>query len=461
MRSGPAADSLVAELGAEAWANAVGSRPCRVVHRRQAPMARRARARQRPPHGGRLPSPRLAHLEVARATDSRPRPSFESLATDRSDASGTGLLVVAHRGVPPDLLRAGPRARRRGSPRARTVPRAPAGDGAVVFGPGRRRQRRRPRSCSARRRVTSSSRSGPPARSRPAARSLCPTAPGPSRASPTPRASYLPLVCTVNAARVLEAVARMLGVDQQALLRPGALGPAGMRTDSCSSPTSRESARPTCPTRRASCTACSHKTSTPAHLARAAVEGLLCGLADALDAVESHGRQRRASCTSIGGGAPVRSPAPDRPGVFGRPVLVPPAGEYVADGAAYQASWVLDPDHKPAPWSRRGTPSSSRPKRRPRSGPATREVRDEYIVRWAAGQGLATDGPRQLGLRPDAETGPGGRSPECPHASSCLKRHNLALVLGQIAASSPRRPARSWHRAPASRRRRSRPSSTP
>ena len=35
----------------------------------------------------------------------------------------------------------------------------------------------------------------------------------------------------------------------------------------------------------------SQKTSTPAHLARAAVEGLLCGLADALDAVEARGVQ--------------------------------------------------------------------------------------------------------------------------------------------------------------------------
>jgi xylulokinase len=27
--------------------------------------------------------------------------------------------------------------------------------------------------------------------------------------------------------------------------------------------------------------------------------------------------------------------------LFGRPVLIPPAGEYVADGAARQAAWAL------------------------------------------------------------------------------------------------------------------------
>ena len=43
----------------------------------------------------------------------------------------------------------------------------------------------------------------------------------------------------------------------------------------------------------------------------------------------------------IGGGA--RSEAVQRiaPAVLGRPVVVPAPGEYVADGAARQAAWVL------------------------------------------------------------------------------------------------------------------------
>jgi len=81
-------------------------------------------------------------------------------------------------------------------------------------------------------------------------------------------------------------------------------------------------------------------TSTPAHLARAAVEGLLCGLADGIDALVAQGVPVN-RVLLVGGGA--RSEAVRRlaPVVFGRPVVVPEPGEYVADGAARQAAWVL------------------------------------------------------------------------------------------------------------------------
>jgi xylulokinase len=81
-------------------------------------------------------------------------------------------------------------------------------------------------------------------------------------------------------------------------------------------------------------------TATPAHVARAAVEGLLCGLADGLDALVQQGVDVR-RVILVGGGA--RSEALRRiaPAVLGHPVLVPAPGEYVADGAARQAAWVL------------------------------------------------------------------------------------------------------------------------
>ena len=53
-------------------------------------------------------------------------------------------------------------------------------------------------------------------------------------------------------------------------------------------------------------------TSTPAHLARAAVEGMLCGLADGLDALVAAGRDGRARPADRWGRA-LRSRAPDRP----------------------------------------------------------------------------------------------------------------------------------------------------
>ena len=96
------------------------------------------------------------------------------------------------------------------------------------------------------------------------------------------------------------------------------------------------------------------ETSTPAHLARAAVEGLLCGLADGLEALAAQGA-RIVRVLLVGGGA--RSEALRRiaPTVLGYPVAVPPPGEYVADGAARQAAWVLSGGDTPPPWELSGT----------------------------------------------------------------------------------------------------------
>ena len=79
---------------------------------------------------------------------------------------------------------------------------------------------------------------------------------------------------------------------------------------------------------------------TRGHLARATVEGLLCALADCLDALVAEGAQvDRVLLTGGGAASPaVRDLAPR---VLGRPVVVPESGEYVARGAAVQAAWVL------------------------------------------------------------------------------------------------------------------------
>jgi xylulokinase len=94
-------------------------------------------------------------------------------------------------------------------------------------------------------------------------------------------------------------------------------------------------------------------TATPQHLARAAVEGMLCGLADGLDALREQG-VRVQRIVLVGGGA--RSAAVRRiaPAVFGSPVVVPPPGEYVATGAARQAAWVLAGTDTPPPWQSDG-----------------------------------------------------------------------------------------------------------
>jgi xylulokinase len=93
-----------------------------------------------------------------------------------------------------------------------------------------------------------------------------------------------------------------------------------------------------------------HETMNPAHLARAAVEGMLCALADGLDALTAGGIECR-RVILVGGGARSAAVRAIAPSVFGVPVLVPQPGEYVADGAARQAAWVLSQEAEPPTWS--------------------------------------------------------------------------------------------------------------
>lgn len=159
---------------------------------------------------------------------------------------------------------------------------------------------------------------------------------------------FLPLVCTLNAARVLESAARMIGVDVAGLSDLALSAPVG--ADGMVLVPYLEGERtPSLPDVTGSLHGMTPDTMTPAHLARAAVEGMLCGLADGIDALDAQGvRPRRVLL--LGGGA--RSEAVRRiaPSVFGRPVVVPPVGEYVADGAARQAAWVHSGGEAPPEW---------------------------------------------------------------------------------------------------------------
>lgn len=150
---------------------------------------------------------------------------------------------------------------------------------------------------------------------------------------------FLPLVCTLNAARVLDAVAGVLGVDHAEFARlaleaaPGAGGAVlvpyfeGERT-------------PNLPDATASLTGLTLGSTSRSNLARAAVEGMLCGLAAGLDAVRELGVEA-GRILLIGGAAANPAVQAVAAQVFSVPVCVPSPGEYVADGAARQAAWVL------------------------------------------------------------------------------------------------------------------------
>jgi xylulokinase len=160
----------------------------------------------------------------------------------------------------------------------------------------------------------------------------------------------LPLCCTLNAARVLTATAAMIGTDLSGLDRLAAEGDpaAGGLTllpylDGERTPDLPDSAGSLHGLRRANM--------TPANLARAAVLGMLCGLADALDAMRANGVEAE-RVVLIGGASKsnaVRAAAPD---IFGVPAVVPAEGEYVALGAARQAAWVLSGADEPPVWER-------------------------------------------------------------------------------------------------------------
>jgi xylulokinase len=79
---------------------------------------------------------------------------------------------------------------------------------------------------------------------------------------------------------------------------------------------------------------------TPANIARAAVEGMLGGMADAVDALIAVGIEPR-RVLLVGGAASNSAVVEVAATLVSTPVEVPPAGEYVADGAARQAAWIV------------------------------------------------------------------------------------------------------------------------
>ncbi|MBK6870601.1 MAG: xylulokinase [Kineosporiaceae bacterium] len=150
---------------------------------------------------------------------------------------------------------------------------------------------------------------------------------------------YLPLVCTLNAARVLDATARLLGVDLATLSDLALQAPPGSG-GLVLVPYLEGERTPNRPDATGAIHGLRLETATPAHIARAAVEGLLCGLADGLDALRAQGATIQ-RVLLVGGGARSAALRAIAPSVMGHPVVVPPPGEYVADGAARQAAWVL------------------------------------------------------------------------------------------------------------------------
>ena len=151
---------------------------------------------------------------------------------------------------------------------------------------------------------------------------------------------WLPLACTLNASRILDAVGAMTGLgyeelDEAALSVPDA---GGLRLV----PYFEGERTPNLPDATARLEGMTLKNSTRAHLARAGVEGLLAHMRFALECVRELGVPIE-KVLVVGGGARSRAVQSLAPELLGVPVEFPEAAEYVALGAARQAGMLHSP----------------------------------------------------------------------------------------------------------------------
>lgn len=146
---------------------------------------------------------------------------------------------------------------------------------------------------------------------------------------------YLPLVCTLNATRVTDAVARLLGVDHDGFDDLALAAPAG--ADGVTVVPHFDGERtPNLPDATGTITGLRPDV-TPALLARATVEGVVANLLAGAEALGVDARR----VLLIGGGARSRAYREVVAERSGLPVVVPDEQELVARGAALQAAAVL------------------------------------------------------------------------------------------------------------------------
>jgi xylulokinase len=150
---------------------------------------------------------------------------------------------------------------------------------------------------------------------------------------------FLPLICTLNATKVTDSVARLLGVglgefDALALSAPaGAQGTVlvphfdGERTPN------RPEATGTLVGLR--------NDVTPALMARATVEGVVCNLLDGVDTLITSRRSSDGRVFLVGGGSQSAAYRQITADLLGCPVIVPSEPELVASGAAVQAAALV------------------------------------------------------------------------------------------------------------------------
>ena len=347
-RSAAAADDLVRELGgAQAWADAVGSVPVAAFTVSKA----RWLAQQEPENAARAESMMLPHDYLTWRLAGSP----ELATTDRGDVSGTGYWSPATGEYRHDLfeLAFGRRLRlpRVAAP-AEIVGETSSGI-ALAAGTGDNMGAALALELAPGDVVVSLGTSGTAF-----ACSDVPSADASGAVAGFADATgrFLPLVCTLNAARILTATAAMLGVSLDELAELGLTAPAGSE-GLVLLPYFDGERTPNLPDATGSLHGITRANYTPANIARSAYEGMLCGLADAVDALVAVGVQPR-RILLVGGAAANPAVATIASTLVNVPVEVPTPGEYVADGAARQAAWALSGHAAPPVWA--GSASATR-----------------------------------------------------------------------------------------------------
>ena len=150
---------------------------------------------------------------------------------------------------------------------------------------------------------------------------------------------YQPLVCTLNAAKVTDAVARLLGVDHGELGRLAAEAPRTADRPVFAAYLDGERT-PNLPDARGVLAGLGSDV-TREQLALAAYEGVVFGLVRGLEVITGHGINQTGKVIAVGGGAQSPTYVQAIADIIGRPVETAADIEIVAAGATVQAAAVL------------------------------------------------------------------------------------------------------------------------
>jgi len=189
--------------------------------------------------------------------------------------------------------------------------------------------------------------------------------------------NFLPLVCTLNAARILDAACTILSVDFDRLAALALSAPPGANGLTLL-PYFEGERTPNRPSATGVLTGMNLSNSHPSQIARAMFEGMLAGLVCAVDELLYQGVEVN-RIFLIGGAAKNIAVGEIASALFGREILIPVADEYVANGAARQASWALTGE--PPDW-KLGKVDHCESKPTPHVMDAYRELRDR-TVSWS------------------------------------------------------------------------------